>query len=408
LCSVLITAIAVGSRPAFYLSSFNPVKVLKGSLQIGKGASLPRKILVVLQFSCSIALIISTIIVYQQVQFAKDRPTGLKIDRLMATQMNDELRSNYTAIKNELIQQGIVENVTTASSPATDVGWHADVAEWPGKFVNETVEMGAIVVSKDYFKTLGMTLAEGRAFNDYADTSNAIFNEAAIKRMRIKNPINQTVVFNGHSLKIIGVAKDALMLSPFAPADPTVFLMNSNNQDVMMYRLLPTVKTQDAIAKLTTVFNKYNPVYPYTYTFTDESYAKKFNLEVLVGKLAGLFASLAIFISCLGLFGLAAFMAEQRSKEIGIRKVLGASITQMWLLLSKEFIALVIISCVIASPIALYFLRNWLQKYNYRINIGPSVFIVSAIMAIVITLITISFQAIKAAVANPVKSLKAE
>ncbi len=198
------------------------------------------------------------------------------------------------------------------------------------------------------------------------------------------------------------------MISPFAPADPTMFFARTDSKGNLIYRLSPQIKTQDGITALTSIFNKYNPAFPYNYEFADTSYADKFKLEVLIGKLAGIFAALAIFISCLGLFGLAAFIAEQRTKEIGIRKVLGASISQVWLLLSKDFIALVLISCLIASPIAYYFLQNWLLKYDYRIGIGPVVFILSALLAIIITIITISFQAIKAAVANPVKSLRSE
>lgn len=199
------------------------------------------------------------------------------------------------------------------------------------------------------------------------------------------------------------------MVSPFAPPEPTMFLMHHvNPTNNLMYRLSPRIKTQDAIVQLSSIFNKYNPAYPYNYQFADTEYAKKFNLEVLVGKLAGVFAALAIFISSLGLFGLAAYIAEQRTKEIGIRKVLGATVSQLWLLLSKDFIVLVLISCVIASPSALYFLHNWLQQYNYRVTIGASVFIGAAAIAIVLTLLTISFQAIKAALANPVKSLRTE
>ncbi len=198
------------------------------------------------------------------------------------------------------------------------------------------------------------------------------------------------------------------MQSPFEPADPTIFMYEAKPQQVMMYRLSAGVKTQDAITALTAIFNKYNPAYPFTYTFADDSYAAKFKLEELIGKLAGLFAAFAIFISCLGLFGLGAYMAEQRTKEIGIRKVLGASVPQVWLLLSKDFIVLVLISCILASPIAFYFLTGWLQKYDYRISISPFVFILAGIAAIVITIITISFQSIKAATANPVNSLRSE
>jgi ABC-type antimicrobial peptide transport system permease subunit len=206
----------------------------------------------------------------------------------------------------------------------------------------------------------------------------------------------------------VGVVKDALMESPFKAADPTMFYCSSHPEGVMLYRLTPHIKTQDAISQMTAVFNKYNPAYPFDYRFTDEEYASKFNLELLTGKLAGLFAGLAIFISCLGLFGLAAYVAQQRTKEIGIRKVLGASVQQVWLLLSKDFVLLVLISCVVASPLSYYFLHNWLQNYDYRVHIGVSVFVLSAVVALLITLLTISFQAIKAALANPVKSLRSE
>lgn len=404
---LFVTALLAGSRPAFYLSSFNAVKVLKGTLQAGK-SSISRKVLVVMQFSCSIALIISTIIIYQQIQYAKERPSGYDLNRLLSTGMNVDISKNYTALKNELLQKGIADEVTTATSPATGVWWHTDIDQWPGKNAGETIEMGEIVTSQDYFKTVGMTFSEGRDFASDNDTTSVVFNETAIKKMRIKNPVSQTITWGGTQYKIVGVVKDALMNSPFTVADPTMFICYPQPQNVMMYRLSPKIKTQDAVTQLTGIFNKYNPAFPYKYTFADEDYAAKFNLEVLIGKLAGVFAALAIFISCLGLFGLAAYVAEQRTKEIGIRKVLGASVQQVWLLLSKDFIVLVLISCLIAVPVSFYFLHNWLLKYDYRINIGAGVFIGGGLMALLITIITISFQAIKAAVANPVKSLRTE
>ena len=405
---VFITALLAGSRPAFYLSSFEPVKVLKGNMHVGKDATLPRKILVVLQFSCSIALIICTVIIYQQIQYAKNRPSGYDLDRLMATDMNTELSNNYTALKNELIQKGIASSVTTATSPATDVWWHSAVDKWIGKNPGENLEMGTIITNEDYFKTLGMQMREGEDFKDGHDTTSVIFNETAIRMMRIKNPINQMITWGGQQFKIKGVVKDALMVTPFSSADPTMFLIDPGTQGNLMYRLSPNIKTADAVTQLTAIFNKYNPSYPYNYQFADENYAAKFNQELLIGKLAGIFAGLAIFISCLGLFGLAAYVAEQRTKEIGIRKVLGATVSQVWMLLSKDFIVLVLISCVIATPVALYFLQEWLLKYDYRISIGPGVFIVSALMATLITVITVSFQAIRAALENPVKSLRSE
>jgi len=404
---LFVTALLAGSRPAFYLSSFNPVKVLKGTAQAGK-SSLSRKVLVVIQFSCSIALIISTVIIYQQIQYAKNRPTGYSLDRLLTTNMNDDLYKNFTALKNELTQKGIVSSITTATSPATDVWWHSDVDQWPGKNPGETVEMGTIFVSEDYFKTVGMRISEGRSFSNAYDSTSVIFNEAAIKRLRLKNPVGQKITWQDKQFTIAGVAKDALMISPFKAADPTMFYCSSQPQNIMLYKLSPKIKTQDAITKLITIFNKYDPAYPYDYSFSDEQYGSKFNLEKLIGKLAGLFAVLAILISCLGLFGLAAYVAEQRTKEIGIRKVLGASVQQVWVLLSKDFIVLVLISCLIAAPISFYFLHNWLMNYDYRIKIGAGVFVLGGLIALLITIITVSFQAIKAAIANPVKSLRTE
>ncbi|TWR31365.1 FtsX-like permease family protein [Mucilaginibacter pallidiroseus] len=408
LSCVAITGILAGSRPAFYLSSFNPVKVLKGTMQVGKSASFSRKSLVVIQFSCSIALIISTIIIYQQIQHARNRPTGYSVNMLLSTVVSNDMAQHYEALKNDLLQSGLVNSVTSATSPATGVYWHSDLDNFPGKQPGETVEMGTILTDAGYFKTLGMQFKEGSNFtgNIAADTNSVILNEAAVKRLRLKQPVGQSVKQFGRNMQIVGVVKDALMDSPFAAADPTTFYYGSGS--FLMYRLSPNANPHTAVEKIGAIFNKYNPGNPYTYTFADADYASKFNLEVLVGKLSGIFAALAIFISCLGLFGLAAYIAEQRTKEVGVRKVLGATVAQIWLLLSKEFILLVLISSVIASPIALYLLNNWLQKYSYRISVGPGVFMLAAIAALAITLVTISFQSIKAALSNPIKSLRSE
>jgi putative ABC transport system permease protein len=406
---VCITALAAGSRPAFYLSSFKPVEVLKGKLHVGKAGTLFRKVLVVVQFSCSVALIISTLIVYQQIQYAKNRSTGYDLNRILMTGMSEDLVRNYSALKNELLEKGIAESVTMSSSPATNIYLHDDIESWPGKNEGERMSLGTIWVNRDYFKTLGMKIEEGTDFNGIADHATVILNEAAIKRLRLKQPLNQEIKYDTFR-RIVGVVKDALMLSPFNPADPTMFLYDydPSPESTLMYRLSPHIITQEAISKLGTIFNKYNPSYPYSYEFADTSYAQKFNLEVLVGKLSAIFAGLAIFISCLGLFGLAAYIAEQRNKEIGIRKVLGASVSQVWILLTKDFILLVLISCFIASCVAFYFLHQWLQGYDYRVTLGPGVFIMAAMVAIAITIITISFQAIKAALINPVTSLRTE
>jgi ABC-type antimicrobial peptide transport system permease subunit len=330
----------------------------------------------------------------------------------MMTDMSDDLTKSFNALRQELLQSGVVESMASASSPITNLYSHSAISEWPGKAANdERLNVGAIVISENYFGTLGISLLAGRDItgNYSTDSATVILNESAVKRMKLKQPIGQEIVWNGdYHVKIVGVVKDAIMESPFTPVAPVVFYVNRWKGNLLLYRLSRGVRTQDAIVKLTALFTKYNPAYPYIYQFADEEYARKFDLELLVGKLAGLFAGLAIFISCLGLFGLAAYMAEQRSKEIGIRKVLGASVSQLWLLLSRDFLALVMISCVIASPIAWYYLRNWLQGYEYRITIGPGVFILAGVVAIAITLVTVSFQAIRAALTNPTKNLRSE
>lgn len=409
---VLITGLLAGSRPAFYLSSFNVVATLKGGIRAGKAASLSRKILVVAQFSCSVALIISTVIIYRQLQYVRDRPTGYSVGRLVTTSMSGDLADHYQKLKNELIASRMVEGVTKASSPLTGIYWHTGIEKWPGQETGELgINVGGVSITDNYFRTVGMKLLQGRDFSSdwSADTSNIIINEAAVKRMGLKQPIGQTITYDGINgpARIIGIVQDALLESPFTPVEPTVF-NHGRGGNFIIYRLSAGVNPHAAIEKISKIFDGYNPAYPYTYAFVDDEYDKKFSLETLVGKLAGIFAGLAIFISCLGLFGLAAFMAEQRTKEISIRKVLGASVIQLWMLLSGDFILLVLLSCLIASPVAFYFLQHWLEKYNYRISIGPGVFIFSAIIAIIITLITISFQAIRTALRSPVRSLRSE
>jgi putative ABC transport system permease protein len=407
----LLTGLLAGSRPALYLSSFNAVSVLKGSFKTGQTGTLSRKILVSLQFTCSIALIISTIIIYQQVRFAKDRPIGYSSARLLETDMSGDLFDHYEALRNDLIQTGLVRDVAKASGSPTYVGDHTDLENWPGKLAGDQFrDIGAISTSSNYFRTLGMQLLEGRDFNDSwaVDTACVILNEAAVNDIGLKHPLNQIITWNGgQRARIIGIVKDALMESPFKAVQPLIF-NHGRGGNVILYRLNPGTGNRDAIAKIAPIFNRYNPAYPYIYKFIDEEYNRKFDLETLVGTLASLFAVLAIFISCLGLFGMAAYVAEQRTKEIGVRKVLGASVGQIWFMLSKDFLVLVMVSAVVASPISLYFLHHWLLKYDYRITIGPAVFVLAALVALLITLVTISFQAIRAASANPVNSLRTE
>jgi putative ABC transport system permease protein len=409
---VLFTGLLAGSRPAFYLSSFKPVQVLKGTVQLGKRATLPRKILVVIQFSCSIALIISTLVIYQQIKYAKDRPKGYNAERLIMVNSSDDLSKNYTALKNDLLQSGQVTSVTRAAAGMLYFTASFTILDWPGKKVGESLEMVTTAVSQDYFKTVGMTFAAGHEFGTEAgpDTLNIVINESAVEKLRLKTPVNQLITFeySKKPMRVIGVVKNAVVGSPFYLSNPAIYVYNPGWTGSIMFRLKPTVNMQQAIAKASAIFNTYNPSFPFEYSFADEMYANSYTTESLVGTLSTIFAVLAIFISCLGLFGLAAYIAEQRKKEIGIRKVLGASISQVWFLLSGDFLLLVIISCVIASPVALYFLQGWLQKFEYRITIGAGAFVLSAVIAVLITIFTISYQAIESALVNPVNSLRSE
>ena len=272
--------------------------------------------------------------------------------------------------------------------------------------------MNVAAISSDYFKTVGMILKSGHDFAAITgpDTLNAILNESAVERLRLKDPLDKLITFeySKKPMRIIGVVKNAIVGSPFYLANPAIYVYNPGWAGAIMLRLNPNVNTQQAIKKIAAIFNKYNPSFLFEYRFADEAYSATFKFQELVGTLAGIFAGLAIFISCLGLFGLAAYVAEQRQKEIGIRKVLGASVPQVWVLLSVDFLILVSISCVVASPIAFYFLHAWLQNFEYRATIGAGAFLISAAAAIIITIFTVSYQAIRSALTNPVKSLRSE
>jgi putative ABC transport system permease protein len=409
---VLLTGLLAGSRPAFYLSSFQPIKVLKGKIAQAGSAIQSRKVLVVLQFTCSIALISSTIVVYQQIQYGLNRPRGYDPNRLLFT---EGWGTPFPALKHDVLETGVVSSITQSLSPVTEVYGRNTVDGWPGRQANEAiVPAGLAVGDTDYFKTVGMQFLAGRNFtgNRGDDSASVILNEAAVKRMRLKQPLNRMIHWSltwvPQNLRVIGVVKDALTSAPFAPAEPALYVWQPNWSFTTTYRLAPNVPTKVALDRLRPIFNKHRPYFPFQYHFVEDKYAEKFAVEKLVGKLAGIFAALAIFISCLGLFGLVACIAEQRTREIGIRKVLGASVSQVLVLITKDFIVLVGISCVIASAVSFYFLRHWLDSYFYRIHLGAGVFVASAIGAIGIAIITVSFQALKAALMNPVESLRTE
>jgi putative ABC transport system permease protein len=409
---IVITAFISGSYPALYLSSFKPVKVLKGTFRAGKSAAIPRRIMVAIQFTVSIILIIGTIVVYRQVQHAQNRPIGYDRNGLIRFNMNTaDLNGKNDVLRQELLATGGVIEAAASSAATTENNYFDDRIEWEGK--DPKLAKRAFVlraVTYEFGKTIGWQFIEGRDFSRSYQTDNAavILNEAAAKYMQLANPVGKIITFNNNKFTVVGVIRDMITDSPYKPVEPGLFFMVPQIGPVITMRLNPKLSPAKAISLIQPVFKRLNPNGLFEYEFVDEEYGRKFAAEQRIGTLSTVFAILAIFISCLGIFGLASFVAAQRIKEIGVRKVLGASVINLWGLLSKEFILLVALAFVIAIPISYYFMDQWLQKYEYHVNLAWWIFGVSGAGTLVITLLTVSFQAIKAAVANPTKSLRTE
>ncbi len=406
----LITALIAGSYPALYLSSFKPIKVLKGTFRASRLASVPRQVLVVLQFSVSVVLVIFTIVVYKQIQHAKDRAVGYNKESLVFASVSEEIHNKFEALRTELKSNNVIVEMTESTSPAIAV-WNSNGGfDWEGRDPSMALDFPNNGVTQEFGKVIGWEIVKGRDFSrDFAsDTAAFILNESAVKFIGWKDPIGKILKWEGKPYTVVGVIKDMLVESPYEPIRAMLFHVSTRSENIVTLKMNPKLSASAALAKIESAFRKYDPGTSFEFNFIDKQFALKFGEEERIGKLATCFAVLAIFISCLGLFGLASFVAEQRKKEIGIRKVLGASVSNVWGLLSKQFMMLVGISLLVSVPVAYFLMKQWLLSYTYRTGLTWWVFILAGTGAVVITLLTVSFQAIRAATSNPIKSLRSE
>ncbi len=407
----LVIGLIAGSYPALYLSSFRPVSVLKGTFRTGRAATIPRKILVIVQFTVSVTLIIVTVVVFRQIQYAQNRPIGYDRNGLIMVSMySQNIHLHFDAVRNELREMGAIQDMAEAWSPITSVWSTNSGFNWEGKDPALALDIPNDGVSYDYGHTVGWQFVAGRDLSRSFATDSAAFviNETAAKFMGMKDPVGKIITWDGIPYTIIGIIKDIIAESPYQAVRPAFFHLSTDAGTQMVVRINPTMSAHDALEKIETVFKKNNPNEPFDYRFVDQEYAWKFGDEQRFAKLAGIFSILAIFISCIGLFGITSYMAEKRTKEIGLRKLLGASLFSLWRLLSTDLLVLVIISFIIAFPLAYYAMTIWLQRYQYHTPIAWWIFPLAAGGTLFIAILTVSYQTIKATSMNPVKSLKSE
>ncbi len=416
----IICGLVAGSYPSLYLSSFNPVFVLKGTkLKTGSAAYI-RKGLVVLQFTVSIVLIIGTVIIYQQIQHVKKRNLGFNKDNLLEVSVHGDMATHFAAIKQNLINTAVVENAALSDHVTLYGGNNTDRLTWAGKAPGSKILISGRNITPEFFDVSGMKILEGRGLQESdsvdADGSSKQINTVitlSLATLIGKESAIGKILFNegdpSTKLTVVGVVNNYVYGNMYGQPDPVGFMLLPPQYASTMYvRIKAQSNKEQILSKIEAVMKKNNPAYPFEYKFVDDQFNQMFLSEMLISKLSRVFAALAILISCLGLFGLAAYTAERRTKEIGIRKVLGATAAGLAGLLSKDFLQLVLVSCLIAFPVAWWMMNKWLLYYAYRINISWGVFVVAGLLAILIALITVSFQAVKAALANPVKSLRTE